>query len=169
MKRRLLILFTLGLALEVGGFAASNAEHIPGVLATIAPFYRQARQALAQIESQELVPTDPGFHEIIIVAGTLTSSEAIELRGGAASVRLIRQWFPDATIGNLGIPKEHHLVFELGSGRVVRLRRDELAELVASGIAQRAFYIGLSVFLVGTASQVLGFVLEWRGARKPAA
>ena len=158
MKHLPVLLFSLGLLIELSAFFIGTADYAPIVYKIISPSFYRANNGLEKLREKKVLETqDQGFHEISILFKSVAAKQN-----------------PPDVVKNIGITqfvrKGAMLAFstdrakevikvevKLSNGQSVEWDLNEIESMVGGLKTANTFRWALGMFFVGALVQVIGF------------
>jgi hypothetical protein len=169
MKRATLVLFIVGVVLELGGFLVSNAEEIPAVSRIVSRNYAFAKEGLATLETgskmnTELLPGMRGFDQCAELYMTILRNQnpPESLRGVS-----VTRFFHPAEVTqvfdvNRGVRSKRPLEIQLSNGQKVHSTLESLQAKIEPLKSSSLFMAAAAIFGIGLAFHIAAFVCEHR-------
>jgi hypothetical protein len=158
-----LLLFIIGVVLQVPSFLVSQADNLPWVSALIAPQYFNARKGVERLSQTGILrPGDSGFAHLQIVAMDRLKRDNDPRDLARISVAAFR--FGDTTVSPAG--QRRNLRLDLSNGQSVDLELTDIEERVA--LLKSGHFLAYSglLFMLGLLLECGGFYLERRNAHQ---
>ncbi len=158
--RIFIILFIIGLAIEIVAFSVNQMENIPFVVKIISPKYARASNGLEKLgSSMVLTPSDEGFNEFQEIF-----------------LNLLRDQNPSEPIASISILKFQRegarLVFSqkrtkevipvkvfISNGQEINWNLEDLIANIEKFKKQNTFVTSIIIFLIGVIIQIIGFII----------
>jgi hypothetical protein len=158
-----LLLFVLGLVLEIAGFLLGAVEHIPFVLRFVSPDYLAANQGIKALEKGEALrePTS-GFEQI----ASIFINEARSQNSPDIIAKIKVQQFRLAgssgiAFGRAGVRETVPVTVTLSNGQEVSWELPDIKKKVEELKTSNLFIWGVVLFIAGVLFQIAGFLIEW--------
>ena len=165
MRRLAVILFLLGLFLEIAAFFIGQANDIPLVIKIISPNSSKAEAGIRALKkSKHLTPNEYGFKQIsefffddIVSRGPSAKLADVSLE----KIRLQKYMYD-----NMDIWHTRPLTFELSNGKTYDWDIESLTGQINELKKGRLLKMACVIFFVGIVTQIVGFIIErkkgWR-------
>lgn len=164
MKKLTIILFFLGIFLELFSFCLSQIEHMPWVSEIVSPAYAQGMQGIEKLEANEtLLPKDTGFSAIsdVIISSLLKLNPPERLSGITVQKIVLVARSTDIKIGGKSIlGDDSNVRITLSNKQELSWRTDDLRTKLVKVYLNTLFVVACWIFGFGVSLQLCGFGLH---------
>jgi hypothetical protein len=167
MRKASVILFFLGLILEVIAFFGGHADDVPSVVRLLSPTYANLADAKDQIDKgKELVPGNRGFDPAASMFLDVLRAQNPPERVNAVSVRSIRGE-GGGTVSAMGklLAQDTDLKVTLSNGQTLDWKLSDVEARMRELRQGSIFHASVITFIAGLVLQMVGFFLERRDKR----
>jgi len=156
-----LLLFIIGLLIEMLAFFVGNAEFVPIIYKVVSPSYFRASSGLEKLQKEKsLEPQDHGFKEISdlfkLVALKQNKPEVVN----KIEVDKFVKKGAKLAFNPERVSEKIEVEVKLSNGHIVKWDLNEIEPMVDNLKSPYIFYWALSLFLVGVVIQIIGFKIR---------